>query len=281
MKRFKCLMLLGILSLSVTYANVKVLAGDCSGAVFTMPGMTEEQQALVLTNGHCIGQGSFMGRYPDHGEFFINHEHHHRVILKKDKRERGRRFSYRNILFATMTSLDIAIIELDASYKQLRKEGYAIYSVADEDVRPGMVIEFDSYNRLVHSVCEVDGIVPSLREGPWTWNNSIRMKAGRQCRYVHGQSGTAGIEQSSSLIYGLAQTMYEGGKPCSFNNPCEVHYENDTSTISTGVAHQPYAVSTRFLYACYDEDIAEFDFQSCVDQLPSLTAAIPALGSGL
>jgi hypothetical protein len=258
--KLKVLTTLGLLCASLSsFANVAVPAGDCSGSLFKMPGMNDSQKALVLTDAHCIGIGSFRGQYPDDGELLLNHTVDNSVIVRKTKNEGGERFDYKKILFASMTGTDLAVIELESSYKQLTDKGYAVYSVAQELPKAGMTIEFDSYNRNVHSTCEVEKMIPLIKEGPWTWKNFARMKTGDSCRYQPGQSGTAGIEKSSKLIYALAQTMYEGGRPCTFNNPCEV--DPDTWATSTGALMQAYAVPTLPLFACYDRAGAKFDFE--------------------
>ena len=75
MKNFLLKIVFFLLSLIfpiLSYSNVSIPAGDCSGVIFKMPNMTDNQKALVLTNGHCIGLGRFNNRYPDDGEIFIN-----------------------------------------------------------------------------------------------------------------------------------------------------------------------------------------------------------------
>ena len=241
-----------------TFANVAVVAGDCSGSLFKMPGMDDSKKALVLTAGHCVGVGSLDGRYPADGEVFLNPPARNSVIVRTTKNERGEGLGYRRILFASMTGTDLAVIELEASLRQLVEKGYLVYSLAPEIPKPGLTLEFDSYNRDVHSICEVDRIIPVVKEGPWTWENSVRLKVGPACRYQHGQSGTAGIDTRSKLIYAIAQTGYEGGPPCSLHNPCEVHPR--TGATTTAEINQGYAIPTAALLGCYDQARREFDF---------------------
>ncbi|WP_375771225.1 hypothetical protein NR798_10095 [Archangium gephyra] len=259
MATLRILVTLGILFASLSsFANVAITAGDCSGALFRMPGMGDGQKALVLTAGHCIGIGSFREQFPADGELFLDHPVDESVIVKKTKNEDGERFGYKKILFASMTGTDLAVLELEATYKQLTDKGYVIHSVAQAAPAPGMIIEFNSYNRNVNSSCEVEKMIPLIKEGPWTWKNFARMKTGDSCRCQHGQSGTAGIEKRSKTIYALLQTMYEGGRPCTLNNPCEVAPK--TGATTTGALLQAYAVPTLPLYDCYDKAKARFDF---------------------
>ena len=259
MKSVGTVITLGILwTAQPSFANVAVVAGDCSGSLFKMPGMQDSEKALVLTAGHCVGVGSLDGRYPADGEVFLNHPASNSVIVRTTKNEPGERIGYRRILFASMTGTDLAVIELEASLRELVDRGYVVYSLAPEMPKPGLTLEFDSYNRDVHSICEVDAIVPIVKEGSWTWENSVRMRAGPACQYQHGQSGTAGVEMRSKLIYAIAQTGYQGGPPCSLNNPCEVH--PGTRATTTAQIDQGYAMPTAALLRCYDQARRRFDF---------------------
>ena len=268
MNYLKILFFLALFSQSSDlYANVQINATGCAGVVFKMPNMTDDQKALVLTNGHCIGYGSYSvepyPNFPDNKEVFINFNtpFFETVTVYSDNLEWDELFYYQKILFATMTDTDLAIIELETTYKTLKEKNYTVYSIAREFPRLGTIMEFYTYSYNKIDICKVDKIIPTLKEGVWTWNDSIRMKANEECRFIPGQSGTAGIEPSSGLVYGLANTGYEGGTPCSFGNPCEIHKE----IISTGERHQSYGVSVAPLYDCYDEDQAVFNFnpESC------------------
>ena len=239
-----------------SYANVHVTVMGCNGVIFKMPGMTDDQKALVLTNGHCIGIGSFRTIYPDHKEIFIDKFVNYSYVTSIQWPNES--FSYGKILFATMTYVDLAIIELETTYNELMEREHLIYSIAREIPHPETILEFNSHNKSTTDICEVDKIISVLKQGPWTWINSIRMKYSEQCHLIPGQSGTAGIEPKSGVIYGLVQTRSGGDTSCTLHNPCEVN--TDKNIISTGVKFQPYAVAVAPLYDCYDESISSFDF---------------------
>lgn len=243
---------------SIPFANVNIPVGDCSGSVFKMPGMNENQKALVLTNGHCVGLGKFMNQFPDNGEFLINSFVSDTLFLKRDKSEVGDTIQYKKVLFATMTDADLAIIEVEKTYKEIEKLGYKVFSLAKESPTVGMILEYDSYNRDVKSICVVEKIIEQLKEGPWTWRNVVRMKEGKECVPEHGQSGTPGIDPISKNIYAIINTTYEGGEACDFNNPCEVDIV--TKQISTGKLWQAYAIPVNQLYNCYDSSNGKFNF---------------------
>lgn len=267
--RFSVLIYLSfLLCLSTySYANVAVTAGDCDGAVFGMPGMFDSQHALVITNGHCIGLGNYDGFYPDYGETFKDYSVANSLFLQSKNGVHGTEYKYNKIVFATMTVADLAIIELNVTYKEIRGAGIKIYSLAKVLPPPDMTLVFDSFNRNTRSVCTVDQTVSTLREGPWMWKNSIRMKSEPKCDFQHGESGSAGVEPISGLIYGLAQTGYDGGPACSLNNACEIETKNGRISVRKSAK---YIVPTAFLYSCYNEKVAAFDFdlKSCYMNLP-------------
>jgi len=244
----------------ITFANVSVLSGDCSGTLFKMPGMNVHQKALILTNGHCIGFGKACeGHCPDSGELFIDHQVNGNVIVHKDNTEINEHVGYKKVLFATMTGVDIAIIELDVNYLSLQKKGYKIYSLARELPTLNMMLQFKSYNRNILSKCVVDKAVSFLKEDIWIWNNSYRMKADSQCQFIHGQSGTAGIASNNEFIYALAQTGYLGdNEPCSWDSPCELNPL--TGNINMAEKGQGYAVPVALLYECYNKNSKKFNF---------------------
>ncbi len=51
--------LLSALCMLVSDAHANVKLSGCTGAVFIMPGMADDRNALVLTNGHCLGIGDY------------------------------------------------------------------------------------------------------------------------------------------------------------------------------------------------------------------------------
>lgn len=236
-------------------ANVKVLVSDCSGTLIKMPGMGPEQKGLVLTSGHCIGVGSFNERYPDDKEIFINFEIKGRAQVRSSSKPLGKSYSYSKIIWATMTGVDIALIELDVSIGLIEKEGFRFYEPSEKTTFIGQELHFSSANKGYEQKCNVEDYVPILKEGPWTFHNALR--ASIDCQFIHGQSGTAGIDPIDGRIYAIAQTIYEGNEPCSLGNPCEVKESNQNIVRELGRA---YLAPVDILFKYYNFVEKRFEF---------------------
>lgn len=238
-----------------TLANVKVLVSDCSGTLIKMPGMGPEHKGLVLTSGHCVGFGSFEGRYPDDKEIFINVEVKGRVQVRSSSKPLGKSYRYSKIIWATMTDVDIALIELDANIGKVEQEGFSFYEPSEKPVYINQELHFDSANKGAQQKCFVEDIVPILKEGPWTFHDALR--ASIDCQFIHGQSGTAGIDPIDGRIYAIAQTIYEGKEPCSLGNPCEVKESNQSVVRELGSA---YLAPVDILFKYYNSVEKRFEF---------------------
>jgi hypothetical protein len=247
------------------FANAALDFG-CTATVFIMPGMTDDRKALLVTNGHCTGMGDYKwdGRnFPSPGEFFIDrdlqaHEKSMLTIFKEGSQD-GKRFGIEKIVFATLTGSDLAVIEINATYRDLRSLGYRIFDIAKSLPANGTKLLLHSYFLDYHGVCTVDHLVPALVEGPYEWNNVIRMKLSDGCRVYPGVSGSPGIIEGSNTIYAIANTEFTGlGKDCGIMDPCEK--DMATGTLKQGAVQQSYAIPTAPLNGCYDGASARFNF---------------------
>jgi hypothetical protein len=240
-------------------ANLTLPLTRCSGALAIMQGMAFDQKALAFTNGHCTGFGSFKKQFPDQGEIFIDRPARGVVLVGNEKAYQAR-FDYRRLLFASMTGTDLAVLELDRSYDEIRQQlpQMTIYTVSKERAVPGMKTNIISARNNLNLTCTVEGIVPRLREGPWTWSNFIRFQHG--CNLSPGSSGSPVIVQGTDQVIALGQTGVDGGVACEINNPCEV--QTDGSTIVAPVG-QSYAAPTAVFYDCYDGSRFDFALPSC------------------
>src|SRR5437870_3712256 len=73
------------------------------------------------------------------------------------------------------------------------------------------------YWKRVYS-CTIDGFVYRLKEGSWTWKDSIRYTSA--CQTIGGTSGSPII--SGGKVVGVNNTGNEDGERCTENNPCGV-----------------------------------------------------------
>ncbi|MFI8825431.1 serine protease [Streptomyces sp. NPDC053431] len=223
-------------ALAVDFAGTVALS-NCSGSVVRTPSSLPTDPALVLSNGHCLETG-----FPGPGE------------VVKDKRS-SRSFSLLNsagtkvatlraskIAYGTMTDTDISIYQLTTTYGQIQSQ-YGISALTLNDAHPvqGSSIKVVSgYWKRIYS-CAVDGFVYRLKEGDWTWKDSVRYTS--TCNTIGGTSGSPVIDTTTGRVVAVNNTGNESGESCTVNNPCEVD-ENGTVTVRQGInyAQQTYTI---------------------------------------
>ena len=261
-----CAVLLFGLWVPRAFANAALQFG-CNGTVFIMPGMTDQRNVLVLTNGHCIGLGGFQWQgssFPAPGEFLIDrdlqtHEKTKLAIFKHPGQD-PTIFSIEKIVFATLTGSDLAIVQINTTYAELRRLGYRIFTIAQSLPPNGTTLYFLSYTVKHEGICAVAKTVAALVEGPFESNNVLKLTLDKRCGVPPGVSGTAGLQSGSDQIYAAANTEYTGpDKNCDIMNPCE--RDADTGALIFGVPGQAYAIPTSPLHACYDAASAQFNFK--------------------
>lgn len=243
-------------------SNITLPASRCSGALAIMQGMPPDQKALLLTNGHCIGFGSYLNRFLAPGETYAGRSVSGIALVGNEKQNSGR-LRYRRLLFATMTGTDLAVFELEKSYAAILREvpNVKVYTVSRSVPIAGTNTTIRSARQNMTFRCTVEAVVPVLKEGPWTWSNLVRFAAQDDCRFRPGVSGSPVLSRNGQLV-ALAQTFNSGGMACSINNPCEVG--SDGSTIVPSQVGQSYGTPTALLYDCLEGPRFNFAKPGCV-----------------
>jgi len=95
--------------------------------------------------------------------------------------------------------------------------------------------------------CSIDHFVPELREGTWTFRDSIRFTQ-PGCETIGGTSGSPLIDVESKAVIGINNTGNESGASCTLNNPCEV----DASGRITATKGASYGQQLYQIYSCLD-----------------------------
>jgi len=246
----------------VAFGNARLPVG-CSGALFKMEGMTLDQKALILTAGHCSDLGSFSDPrmdglvFPGPGQVLLDQP----ASGQADIRGGGgkfRRYHFGRVILATMTGMDLEILELDATYatilaRQKDAEIYELSPIAPSAGAP-MLVESAKWN--VDFMCEVEKVVPTLKEAPWTWTSVIRFRFTPLCIFYGGVSGSPVLDGDRRIV-GVANTAGDPGTPCDFAAPCEVDAGGEVTVAPPG---QSYAIPTHGLYDCYSSARRAFDF---------------------
>ncbi|GGQ09454.1 S1 family peptidase [Streptomyces roseolilacinus] len=222
---------------AVDFAGTVAL-NNCSGSVVRLPQSQPDDRALVLSNGHCLESGM-----PGPGVVVVDRPSTRSFGLLNSAGTRVATLRAAKIAYATMTDTDVSLYELTTTYRQI-EDRYRIKALELDTVRPaqGASIKVVSgYWKRIYS-CSVDGFTYRLKEGDWTWTDSVRYTAA--CNTIGGTSGSPVIDTATGKVVAVNNTGNESGGRCTVNNPCEVD-RNGTVTVRQGInyAQQTYTIA--------------------------------------
>jgi len=225
---------------AVDFAGTVSLS-NCSGSVVRFPRSADGDPALVLTNGHCLETG-----FPEPGEVVVGQSSSRSFGLLDSAGTRVATLRASKVAYSTMTDTDVTIYQLTRTYAQIRSS-YGINALTLADTHPvaGTAIKVVSgYWKRIYS-CAVDGFVYRLKEGDWTWKDSVRYTSA--CNTIGGTSGSPVIDNATGKVVAVNNTGNEDGGTCTVNNPCEVD-ANGKVTVRQGIN---YAEETYLIPACF------------------------------
>jgi hypothetical protein len=150
------------------------------------------------------------------------------------------------LLYATMTKTDMSLYLLKETYQDiLNKYDTKALTLASKAPEIGADIEVISgYWKRGYS-CQVEAITPTLKEGTWTFNDSVRYSR-PGCDVIGGTSGSPVVAKGTRTVVAVNNTINESGRKCEVNNPCEVDKDGNV-TYQKGVG---YAQQTYWIYSC-------------------------------
>ncbi|WP_055492293.1 serine protease [Streptomyces sp. TP-A0356] len=218
-----------------------VSLSNCSGSVIRLPNSADTDPALVLTNGHCLETG-----FPSPGQVIVDQPSSRTFGLLNSSGSKVATLRASKVAYSTMTDTDITIYQLTRTYAQI-KSSYGISALALADTHPvaGTAIKVVSgYWKRIYS-CNIDGFVYRLKEGDWTWKDSVRYTSA--CNTIGGTSGSPVIDNTTGKVVAVNNTGNESGETCTVNNPCEVDASGKV-TVRQGIN---YAEETYQIPACF------------------------------
>jgi len=218
-----------------------VALSNCSGSVVRFPSSLDTDPALVLSNGHCLSTG-----FPEPGEVLVNQASSRTFGLLNSAGTRVATLRASKLAYGTMTDTDVSIYQLTSTYASI-KNSYGISALTVQDTHPvaGTAITVASgYWKRLYS-CNIDGFVYRLKEGDWTWKDSVRYTSA--CNTIGGTSGSPVVDQSTGKVVAVNNTGNEDGERCTENNPCEVD-ANGNVTVREGIN---YAQEIYNIPACF------------------------------
>ncbi|GAA2743818.1 serine protease [Kitasatospora cinereorecta] len=227
-------------AVTVDFAGTVALS-NCSGWLVRMPGSTASDPALVMTNGHCLETGM-----PGAGEVVVNQSSNRSFTLLSSTGGRLGTVRASKVAYATMTDTDVTVYQLSSSYATITSR-YGIKPLTLSTTHPaaGAGIKVVSgYWKKIYS-CNVDGFVYRLKEGEWTFKDSVRYTSA--CDTIGGTSGSPVVDTASGQVVAINNTGNENGERCTVDNPCEVAADG-TVTVRQGIN---YAQETYSIPACF------------------------------
>ncbi|MFD3493672.1 serine protease [Streptomyces sp. NPDC058690] len=221
---------------AVNFAGTVALS-NCSGSVVRTAASLPSDPALVLSNGHCMETG-----FPGPGEVVMNRSSTRSFTLLNSAGTGVGTLRASKIAYGTMTDTDISLYQLTRTYAQIEST-YGIKALelnAAHPVQGTAITVVSGYWKRTYS-CNVDGFVYRLKEGEWTWKDSVRYTSA--CRTIGGTSGSPVIDNATGKVVAVNNTGNEDGQQCTDNNPCEVD-ESGNVTVRQGInyAQETYGI---------------------------------------
>ncbi len=197
---------------AVTYEGTVALS-NCSGSIVKLPSSTDQDPALVLTNGHCLEGGM-----PSAGQVLVDQPSSRSFTLLNASAGNAGTVRATKLAYGTMTDTDAALYQVNATYAQI-KQRYNVNALALSAERPtsgaGIKVVSGYWKRTY--TCNADGFVNQLREGPYTWKDSVRYTS--PCNVIGGASGSPVIDTASGKVVAVNNTINESGQRSTMNKP--------------------------------------------------------------
>ncbi|TDD87702.1 S1 family peptidase [Actinomadura rubrisoli] len=239
-----------------------VALSNCSGSLVRGPRSRDTDAALVLTNGHCLESGM-----PKAGQVIVDQPSTRafKLLDPTGQKELGS-LQATKVEYATMTDTDVTVYRLSSTYADIKKK-YGAPALRLSTARPhdGTEIRVVSgYWKKIYG-CKTEATVHRLREGEWTWKDSIRYAP--ECQTIHGTSGSPIIDVRTRHVVGVNNTGNDDGERCTLNNPCEVDRDGNV-TVRHGIH---YGQQTYLLARCLGKGNDVVLGKSCALPKPAAT----------
>lgn len=225
---------------AVDYTAILAL-DDCSGSLVRVPGASDDDPALALTNGHCSEYGM-----PGPGEVNVNQSSSRTFSLLDPSGQKSLGTLHANeILYNTMTDTDVTLYRLTQSYAQIASE-YGTTALTLSTAHPVQGTDIDVVSGYWKQTwtCAIDGFAYQVKEADWTWSDSVRYTSA--CDVIGGTSGSPVIDPATDQVIAVNNTINENGESCTLDNPCEVDKDGNV-TVHQGIG---YAQETYILANC-------------------------------
>lgn len=218
-----------------------VALSNCSGSLVRLESSKPTDEALVLTNGHCVSS-----RMMKAGEVIYKKPVTRSMDLLNSRGAEVGKLTARELIYATMTDTDMALYRVRETYADIEAR-MKIRPFTLQAIRPDInqrIQVVSGYWKRGYS-CNIEAFVHELREGEWTMHESIRYSR-PGCEVIGGTSGSPIIATGTRTVIGVNNTGNESGERCTMNNPCEIDEKGD---VSYQKGHS-YGQQTYWVYSC-------------------------------
>jgi V8-like Glu-specific endopeptidase len=218
-----------------------VKLSNCSGSVVKPAAASQNDLALVLSNGHCL-QGGFL----QPGQVVVDKASSRTFsLLSPDGQNTLGTLRASKVAYGTMTNTDISLYQLTTTYARIQSRyGIKALDLSASHPTAGTAIKVVSgYWKKIYS-CGIDGFVHELHEGNWVWRDSIRYTE-PGCEVIGGTSGSPVVEAATGKVIGINNTINENGQRCTLNNPCEVDENGNVKVVpNVGYGQETYLINS-------------------------------------
>ncbi len=218
-----------------------VALSNCSGSLIQLEGVSDANNALILTNGHCLDGG-----FTNPGEFKYKQPSSRAFTLLNSTAGSAGRVTATQVVYSTMTKTDITIYKLRETYAEIKAK-YGVRPMTLSSAHPELnsPIEVISGYWKRGYTCAIEAFIPQLMEAGWVMTDSMRYSR-PGCETIGGTSGSPIVKLGTKIVIGINNTGNDDGENCTMNNPCEV----DQDGKRTATKGYSYAQQTFQIYSC-------------------------------
>lgn len=222
-----------------------VALNNCSGALIRLENSRDNDNALILTNGHCLETGM-----PKPGSYVYGKPSSRTFKLFNSEDRVVGRLTATQIVYSTMTNSDMTIYKIKETYAEIKSQ-YNVKPLLLSSQHPSVsdpIEVISGYWNRGYS-CSIEAFVSQLKEAGWTMQDSIRYTR-PGCVVIGGTSGSPVIHRENRSVVGVNNTGSENGMKCTMNNPCEV----DTAGNISAHKDYSYGQQTYLVYTCLNQN---------------------------
>jgi hypothetical protein len=232
----------------------------CTAFLWKPDGALPESKAWALTNGHCAmpysarssGYDVWVNRPASAG---WNIKFHYFV----DTPAAQKSIAVASIIYSSMKALDLAVLELNASWSELEREGLLPLPQASKAADPGRVIRtvgipqgsIPADEQYLREARCIEEKTVSVVEWYWTWFDAHR----NSCADIREGSSGSPVLNAEGEVYAVVNTTSATGisDSCYLGNPCELERHG-----AVMVANKNYASAIVSLQQCFSNQTLSF-----------------------